>query len=311
MLMGLDFYIQVCDIVERFKETYDNKSVKMIFQTNALLINREWINFFKEHDIHVGTSFDGVCNELTRGNTENILKAYDLMKQEKLTVGAINVVTSQTLPHLFEDYAYYKENRINVKFNPVFRTDLTLLNEEALLTVDSFIETMLALLDEWFYDLDCNISVEPFADFCLMALGRPKSCSFRSCLLGWLCIDGNGDITPCGRNYPEEFSMGNVRSYSNIQESFYSPGYVELLRCSVQRRAHCKANCDIFEKCRGGCPNDALIAGDLAAPDDFHCKYVKAMLSRASFLLKNAKEHNLKINPYVEKILNEKSKQTD
>ena len=302
LLMGIDFYIQVCNIIDKFKEIYGNKSVKMIFQTNSLLINHEWINFFNKHHIHVGTSFDGVCNELTRGNTQDILNVFKLMQEESFPVSAISVVTSQTLPHLLEDYHFYKKHKINIKFNPVFKTDLTQSNEDTLLTSESFIKHMLTFLSTWFYDTNCNIAVEPFIDFCLMSINKSKSCSFSSCLLNWLCVDWMGNITPCGRNFPEEYNMGNVHDYLNIQEAFYSNGYLKLLKGSVQRRAYCKINCPIFDKCHGGCSNDALIYEDITKPDIFYCKYVKAMLAQIDSLLENYKSNNINVNPYVENI---------
>lgn len=123
LLMGLNFYEATIKIINKFIKINGQKRINIIFQTNAILINREWINFFKANDIQIGTSFDGVTNDLTRGNSNELLQVFDLMKKEEFPISAICVVTAKTIDYLSDNYNLFKQLGIGVKFNPVFKTD--------------------------------------------------------------------------------------------------------------------------------------------------------------------------------------------
>lgn len=303
LLMGMDFFVATCNIIDEFLKKYNNRQLKIIIQTNSILINEAWLTFFEQHNIQVGTSFDGITNELTRGSTKEIIKSFDLMQQNSFPVNTVCVITSSTINNLLDNYNFFKTHNIGVKFNPVFKTELTLSNTTLLLESDTFIRKMVDFLSYWFFDTTCNISVEPFIDFCKMAIGKSKSCVYNSCMLSWVCVDWDGRITPCGRNYPSEYILGNIFAYSNIQESFYSEGYLKLLKGAIQRREYCKKNCLIYDQCHGGCNNDALLCGDITKPDIFHCKYSKAMLDCVRLLLKKCEPNISDINPYVKNLI--------
>ena len=301
MLMGIEFYIEVFKIINSYLKLYGEKKVKFIFQTNLTLINKDWLDFFKYHHIYVGTSFDGLDNEITRGRTREIIESFALMKKADFPIKAICVITPATLEHIFENYNLFKQYQIDVKFNPVFKTNLTMTNSN-LLESEAFIKRIIDLYEYWFFDKDCQIMVEPFMDFSLMAIGQSRSCTFKSCLLTWLSIDWNGEITPCGRNYSETYNLGNITSYSSIQEAFLSSGYRVLLSGAIKRREYCKENCLLFNKCHGGCNNDALLGGDITRPNRFYCEYYIRIIGHINSLIdKYSKDTNL--NAYIKNIM--------
>lgn len=302
LLMGLNFYEATIKIINKFIKINGQKRINIIFQTNAILINREWINFFKANDIQIGTSFDGLTNDLTRGNSNELLQVFDLMKKEEFPISAICVVTAKTIDYLSDNYNLFKQLGIGVKFNPVFKTELS---ENDLLDENYYINKMTEFLDLWFYDDKCNIFVDPFTDLCNMQLKRSKSCMYNSCLFSWVSVDCNGMITPCGRNYSKDYCMGNISDYKNIQEAFLTDAYVKLLAGATERRSNCQKVCPIYDKCQGGCNNDAILAGNLNEPDRFHCDFTKAMLKHLELLLGNGELKSCKINQYVKKLFNE------
>src|SRR3989338_1349661 len=57
LMAGRDFYTRGCDIQEEFSRkgiAYENS-----LQTNATLIDHDWVDFFIEKGIRVGVSLDG------------------------------------------------------------------------------------------------------------------------------------------------------------------------------------------------------------------------------------------------------------
>jgi serine-type anaerobic sulfatase-maturating enzyme len=55
-LLGLDFYTKVVELQRKYAGT---KRVANEFQTNGVLLDEAWCEFFREHGFYVGLSIDG------------------------------------------------------------------------------------------------------------------------------------------------------------------------------------------------------------------------------------------------------------
>ena len=97
-------------------------------------------------------------------------------------------------------------------------------------------------------------------DYVRMCFGnRPNSCTFNSCLGNCVFVDiaGNIGICPFIKNSIE---LNDKHDIQSIYDVFESQLFAELLVKSIQKRNLCKANCEFFELCKGGC---ALVSNDL------------------------------------------------
>ena len=90
----------------------------------------------------------------------------------------------------------------------------------------------------------------------VVRLQKLASC-YTSCMGRWIGIRYNGEIGPCNRYFPAEYSYGNVYDYSSIGDAFESAGFMNLLSKAIIRREKCKA-CEIYHFCNGGCNNTAM-----------------------------------------------------
>ena len=57
LAVPVSYYEKAIDVINRFPEARDQAS--FVFQTNAMLLNDAWTDFFKAHNAHVGVSIDG------------------------------------------------------------------------------------------------------------------------------------------------------------------------------------------------------------------------------------------------------------
>ena len=56
MTVGIDFYRKAVGFANTYKP--EEIEVQHTIQTNGMLINEKWCDFFKEHDFKVGVSLD-------------------------------------------------------------------------------------------------------------------------------------------------------------------------------------------------------------------------------------------------------------
>lgn len=247
-------------------------------QTNGSLLNGENIDFFSKNNTNIGLSFDGISNEKTRGNTEEILKGINLLQQNGLYPGAVMVVTQHNVDKLEAEYSYFKSLNLGMKMNPMFNDGAARNNSFFDLNPDEYIKNFISFFKLWAYDTDCNINVSTCLELIdLIISERSDICTFNSCLGKWLCFDSNGHIYPCDRLCLEQFDLGDVSKMESINEAFENGTFINLLRASISRRTECMNSCDLYSNCYSGCNANAILANEIN--DNFSCYIQKGILN--------------------------------
>jgi uncharacterized protein len=231
----------------------------------------------EDEKVKVGVSFDGMHNEETRTNTKRVLNTLDLLKKYSSRAGVITVVSNVNCHDLIENYEYMKANKINFKLSAFENCDD---NKEIWLDVDAFIIKMKEFFDYWCDDEDCNIRIDPFEQIIeSIKKGYFNLCSQGSCLKSWICIEPNGDVTPCDKVFPKKYHYGNVMEMSDIRQIYESSGFTRLLLGSIKRRNKCKESCDIYQYCEGGCNHQAMCEVGLENNSGSSCKIFKTLFN--------------------------------
>ena len=258
--MGIEFYKKA---VLMQKEINKNGAIiENSIQSNLTLFDDELATFFVENNFRVGGSFDGIKNEETRHNTEKILAGRDVMIRNGGRVGFICVVQNKNINCLIDDYEWFNSRGINYTINPYlcappYEKDVLFVSAK------QYSQKVCELFDYWFADKRCKIHISYFEEFVnYIIFGKKTLCCYNSCLGKHIGIHYNGEIYNCNRDFPLEYSFGNVYDYSDIHECFDSTGFQLLVKHAVERRNYCKEHCEIYEFCAGGCNSSALVGGD-------------------------------------------------
>lgn len=305
LLMGVDFFRKAIELEKKYGfSTIIRNSV----QTNLTLLTDSFVKFFKENRFTVSSSFDGVSNEFTRGNSKLILEKRQMLKDGYREAGNILVLSQKTIHNLVESYEFFKKMKIGYKMNLYIDTVRNGDSAKLLLPSYSYINEMSHLFDYWLEDVSCDIRVGNFVDLVKYFLfGEKFVCCYTSCLGRWLCVRADGTIMNCARFFPSKYAYGNVFDYSDIREAFSSDGFRNMLSDSIKRREKCKG-CVIYDYCQGGCSNEALFETGMDNNGGNSCKcriglyeYVKGRVDA----LKEIKWELLegKYNPYVVKYI--------
>ncbi|MBB2182083.1 radical SAM protein [Lachnospiraceae bacterium MD1] len=308
LVMGLDFFKNAISM----QKEYPDCKVENRLQTNLTLMNQDYSEFFAKEKVGIGSSFDGLCNDSLRGNTDQILNGREVLLQNGNSCGFIMVVSRKNINMLVEDYRYFNAHNISYTIN-LYVDALEDKKEE--LSLDPFhtVERIKQLFHIWIEDPSCNIHIDYFERFLKYILYKEKRlCKYTSCLGKWVGIRYNGDIVPCNRYFPAEYGYGNVHDFQDIGEAFESEGFKRLLSEAICRREKCKG-CAAFELCSGGCNNEALNEKGITENDGNGCfifreiylyikKYMEAIIQERSVL------DRIK-NPQVQNLLNRKRNQ--
>lgn len=294
LLMSDDFYAKVNCITQKYNEQGDIK-ITHAMQTNGTLLSKERLSVFDSYNI--GISFDGLSNSKNRGKTEETINAIDILKEKNKKVGVIKVVMPYDLHNLLDEYNYFKELDINVKYSPLFECG-KIEKVEKYYSAKEYSDVMWQLFIYWINDEDSKIIIEPFESLLGMALGNDKRpCTYGSCLGKFLCVTYEGNIYPCSRYFPKQYLIGNIIEYNTIDECFESENYQNLIRGAMERREKCSQQCKLFKYCHGGCNNEAISNGDITRSGNFSCMFFKIFFPKVLNFIKTSNEiknHSLK-----------------
>lgn len=299
LTVGLDYFKRAMVIESAVCRTHGVTVTNQV-QTNGTLIDKNWIDFFKEYSIKVGISFDGIQNDKYRQKGEATLRAIKLMRKNGMDCGVMAVVADDDYD-ISANYKYFAERGINVEFAPVFEEGGA---AESGSSATRFAEKMTALFDEWLYD-EHGVDVRLFATYVSMALGTNfRICSNSSCHGKYLGISPDGTLCNCGRYSVTEYPFGNVDDFTTLDEVYRTDGFKALVSGAIERRKKCKEKCEYFELCGGGCSDCAIIENGLNNIPEQSCLYFKTLYSHIKAAVDGIVDQNTSLggfNPFFRK----------
>ena len=108
-------------ILNKIKYNKNDISVTNALQTNGLLLDEEWCQFFKENHFLVGVSIDGIKeihdklrhNKTKGGTFEKIEKGIELLEHFEVEYNILTVVSHDVACNIEKIYRFYKEKGWN------------------------------------------------------------------------------------------------------------------------------------------------------------------------------------------------------
>ncbi|SMB79975.1 uncharacterized protein SAMN05660772_00504 [Pasteurella testudinis DSM 23072] len=317
LMAGLAFFAEVIRIQQRFAAQY-NKTIHNAIQTNGLLINPQWADFFKQNKILIGISIDGDeelhnryrVSSSGKGTFRQVKQAIELLQQHAVEFNTLTVINNINAAYPLRVYQFLKQlGSRYMQFIPVVETmgvDANFkpnwLSGDSILPVTShfsvsadqyayFINT---LFDEWLAKDVGKISVQLFesifARFCgveaLMCIYRQR-CGGEN-----LALEANGDVYACDHFVYPEYKLGNIDSLSQVeiqrQSSTLSQKKADLNRT-------CQA-CEWQALCYGGCPKHRFVTNQDGEKHNYFCSAYRQIfqhLTPAMNFMVTLKEQNV------------------
>ena len=272
-LRGLDFFKTAVELQKKYAKEKPGLVIENTFQTNGLLIDEQWCDFFRKEHFLVGLSLDGTrkLHDSARHDTggketfERVMDTASRLKQYGVDFNILTVVTEQITDKASALYNFYKRNKFPfIQLIPCMdelnrNTDNT-RNPYAVEPL-SYGKFLCDFFDLWYEDFMRWLShgrtgyvmdVRFFSNIAQMAAGYPpEECGLCGHCTCYFAVEGSGNVYPCDFYCTDEWKLGEVGT--PFYELLDSDKARSFLKKSVLPMDHACRSCEYYPLCRGGC----------------------------------------------------------
>lgn len=285
LLVDMDFYEEAICLQSQYQR--EDQKVMNNIQTNATLLNQEWIDFLQTNNFNISISLDGPDEIHNRhrlypsgkSSFDRVMQAVQLLMDNNLKFGLLAVVTKESIEKPSEIYNFFVNNGFkSFDFLPCIKT-----NKRAgemigsFITASEFSDFMIQVFDFWIKDDNPDIRIRYFGNILKGILGgKPSLCKFAGTCSNFITIDCNGDIYPCDNfvGY-SDLKFGNILS-NDLQVVIESDKHKYFVEKINAIKLEC-SNCEWYQICRGGCPYYSYMSGQNFSNWNYFCETRKSI----------------------------------
>ena len=292
-LMGLDFFQMAVNLMQRFGK--GGQSVSNALQTNGLLLDRAWCEFFRAYRFLIGLSLDGPAEihdayrsiAGDKGSHAEVMFSLRLMQEAAVEFNVLAVVNDTSARSAKRIYHYFRELGIrHMQFIPCIEV-LPETNAPAPFSVSpqAYANFLCELFDEWIKDARDGVSIRLFDGL----VRRVVTGNSGLCYLDGECgtcpvVEHNGDVYPCDFFVRPEWKLGNI--VATPFEKLLARRRARQFRGEMHKRPEPCADCAWADLCRGGCLKDReRISGGYASVSHF-CETYKRVFPHVAGAVK-------------------------
>ena len=277
-LLGLDFYKRVVKLQQKYA---NGKQIDNTFQTNGVLLDDEWCNFFASNNFLIGLSIDGPREihdqyRVMKGGQPTFNKVYSglkLLQKHNVEFNTLTCVQRSNAYKPLEVYNFLKEvGSKYIQFIPIVERKLSetknatefqlpLPSEEVTASIAEwaveplqFGKFLSEIFDEWvkadvgkYYVQMFDIALESWYT------GKSSLCIFNETCGRAAAIEHNGDIYSCDHYVYPEYKIGNIIR-DDLKKVMNSGKQIKFgLDKSLTLTKYCQ-QCEFKFACWGDCP---------------------------------------------------------
>ena len=289
-MRGLPFFHKAIEYEQRYNRNH--VKISNTLQTNGLLINEDWCDFFRKHSFLIGVSVDGTkethdqCRHTKAGSPtyEQVLESIQMLDFHHVEYNILTVVNAYTAPKIREIYADYKEKGWNFQqyiacLDPLGAENAALPHS---LTPEIYGEFLVTLFDMWYKDWRRGKApcIRDFENYIGIAMGYPpEACSQRgNCSIQGV-VEADGSVYPCDFYALDEYRLGNF-NIDKPQRFFENERARNFINESKKISDSCKI-CPHYVLCRGGCRRARIKEAGTDSYRSYFCKSYHIFFNRA------------------------------
>jgi serine-type anaerobic sulfatase-maturating enzyme len=275
-LMGLDFFKRAMDYVTHY--TRPGVTVGHTMQTNGILLNDDWCEFFREHNFLIGLSLDGPqamhdTYRVDKGGAptfQKVMKAARLLQEHQVEFNILTTVNAANTDHPLEVYHFLRDE-VGTRFMQ-FIPIVERINEqgeigfqegnqvsERSVKPEQWGTFLITIFDEWVRHDVGTVFVQMFDAALASWYGAPPAlCIFAETCGNALALEHNGDLYSCDHFVEPKYLLGNIKQTHMIElvASEQQRQFGLHKRDSLPR--YCR-ECEVRFACNGECPKNRFI----------------------------------------------------
>ena len=287
-LMKLEFFRRSIELVEKYRRP--DQIVQHTFQTNGILLDDEWCDFFKEHNFLIGLSVDGPrelhnayrLDRTKQGTFDRVMKGWKHLRQHGVDFNILCTVNAANEKHGRTVYRFFRDEMGArwVQFIPIVeraseetidvanqgwseqpgRKRLLYTQSGNLVTKRSvggeqYGRFLVDIFEDWVRHDVGQVFVQMF-DVTLEAyFGRHLLCIHAPTCGHGPALEYNGDLYSCDHFVEPRYLLGNIHE-TNLLKLVSSPAqrkFGDDKRDSLTPQCQ---RCEVRGLCNGGCPKD-------------------------------------------------------
>ena len=291
-MMGLDFFRRSVELVDQLKRPHQR--IQYTIQTNGVLIDEHWAEFFKANDVLVGLSVDGPKEIHDRyrvdkrglGSFDRVMAGFEVLKAADVDVNVLCTVHAGNQDHALDVYRFFRDDMgVNfIQFIPIVeRTTETMLpianigwktgdgggkekrplyvlegNKVTDRTVgpEAFGRFLATIFDEWAKTDIGEVYVQHFDTALANWYGEPGAvCVFSETCGGAVALEHNGDLYSCDHFVEPDYLLGNINE-TPMGDLVRSERQVQFGRDKRDSLPEFCRSCEVRFACHGGCPKN-------------------------------------------------------
>lgn len=272
-LMGLDFFKMAVTLQKKYRKP--GMRIQNSFQTNGILVDDDWCQFFHDENFLIGISLDGPepyhdAYRQDKGGKptfSRVVSAIERMKRHRVDFNILACVQAANAPHPIEVYRFFRDEigAQFIQFIPIVeRLNQTGFQEGNQVTHRSvtgrqYGSFLTSIFDEWVRK-DVGKTYVQLFDSCLAAWsGYPAGlCVYeKTCGLA-MALEHNGDLYSCDHFVQPDCFLGNILQTPiiNLVNSAQQRKFGQDKDDTLPR--YCR-ECPVRFICNGECPKNRFI----------------------------------------------------
>jgi uncharacterized protein len=283
LLAGRPFFNRV---IECQKQYGHQQVVGNVLQTNGVLVNPKWVEFFARYKFFIGLSIDGPIeiHDTARGEGSHAkaMRAARLLARVQVPFNVLAVISHENAQDIVKSYEFLRTLPTSyLQFIPALDNDPQTGDPAPhSLSVEEYGSALCAIFDQWASRDAGRISIRDFDAILSAYQGHPVGfCTLDPACARYLVIENEGDVYPCDFFVRPEHRLGNILEDSFEDLLARRHDAFEALKPSVG------PECDTCEwqwLCHGGCPKDRVFSGNATPNRTFFCEAYKQFFAHAA-----------------------------
>lgn len=284
-LMGIEFYEKAVALQKRYAQ---GRVVQNAFQTNGVLIDDRWAEFFARERFLIGLSLDGPqeLHDLYRVDKggkptfDRVMAGLVRLKQHGVDFNTLTVLHRENARKPKEVYRFLKEVGSGyLQFIPLVERmpssasvaqglthapppqpagDEKTVTEWSV-TAEDYGNFLVTMFDEWVRSDVGKVYVQLFDVSLGIWMGHPSGlCLFSETCGTAVALEHNGDVFSCDHFVYPRYRLGNIMNES-LGALVSSPAAIAFGQAKLNTLPRYCRECEVRFACHGECPKNRFI----------------------------------------------------